>query len=201
MEVTKQEAQGALDEISRVSEKTRQALAQGPSPQILMLWGLVWVVGNVATQFAPMKGGLVWMVAGSLGAVGTYVMKSRYASRVTHTDGTSDPNMRKIGWAWGILFAYGVLWVIILNPAGGDRSGATISRQVSAFFSTIPMFAYVLGGIWFGRFYVILGLAVTAGTVIGLFFFPAFFWIWMAVFGGGALLLSGLYMKQTWGLV
>ena len=62
----------------------------------------------------------------------------------------------------------------------------------------MAMFAYVVGGLWLGRFFVWLGLGVTAVTLVSLFALPDYFWIVMAVIGGGAMLLSGLHMRRTW---
>lgn len=196
MDISKQEAQGALDDIARISAKTQRALSNGPSPAILMLWGGVWALGNAATHFAPTKVGLIWTVVGTLGFIGTSLLKARFAKQVTKTDGTADPNMSKIGWFWAILFGYAILWAWILYP-GRDHNFTSGSQHLSAFLATIPMFAYTVGGLWFGRFWLWLGLAVTAITIIGLCFVPDYFWLWMAAFGGGALFLSGMYMKKS----
>ena len=136
------------------------------------------------------------MVCGSCGFFGTSLLKARYARRVTKTDGTTDPNMSKIGWFWVILVGYATLWAYILYPGAEVRDFADGMRRMSAFLTTIPMFAYTIGGLWFGRFYVFLGLIVTAFTMIGFLFMPEYFWLWMAAFGGGALFASGIYMKQ-----
>ena len=197
MEVSKQEAQAALEEIASISERTKRTLSSGASPEVLMLWGLVWVVGNLATHFEPRLVGLIWSVVGGLGFLGTIALKARHRKVVTKIDGTSDPNTQRIAWFWAALTVYTVLWLFILEPWGTDRSFVSITRRMSAFFATIPMFAYVVGGLWLGRFYIWLGAIVTALTVVGLYALPEYFWIWMAAFGGGALLLSGIQMKRT----
>jgi len=198
MEIGKKEAEAALKEIASVSEKTKRAISTGPAPEILMLWGIVWLFGNGSAQFAPQFVGVVWPVLAVVGSIGSSWLGIRHARRITNIDGTADPALKRIFWFWLVLFLYATVWIAILNPAGGERSGATIARQVGAFFTTIPMFAYVVGGLWFGRFYIWLGLGVTLVTLVGLFGFPGYFWIGMAVFGGGALLLSGLHMRRTW---
>ena len=197
MEVSKQEAQAALNEIASISERTKRTLTSGASPEVLILWGLVWVVGNLATHFEPRLVGLIWTAIGSVGVLGTIVLKARHRKSVTRIDGTSDANAQRIGWFWAALAAYTLVWLFILAPWGTDHSFLSLTRRMSAFFATIPMFAYVVGGLWFGRFYVWLGAIVTALTVVGLYAFPEYFWIWMSVFGGGALLLSGVQMKRT----
>lgn len=198
MEIGRKEAEAVLKEIALVSEKTKRAISTGPAPEILMLWGIVWLLGYGSVQFAPRFVGVIWPVLAVVGSLASIWMGFRHSRRVSNIDGTADPNLKRIVWFWLVLILYAVVWIVILNPAGGERSGAAISRQVSAFFTTIAMFAYVVGGLWIGRFYIWLGLGVTLVTLVGLFGFPAYFWIGMAVFGGGALLLSGLHMRRTW---
>jgi hypothetical protein len=60
------------------------------------------------------------------------------------------------------------------------------------------MFAYVVTGLWLEHFMVWLGLVVTALTVIGLFLLPSYFYIWMAVVGGGTLAGTGLFIRNRW---
>lgn len=198
MEITQDDAQRALQDIAAVSDRTKRALSLGPAPEILMLWGLVWMCCYAGNQFASQLSGPIWLVGVAAGTIGSCALGYRSSKSVTKTDGTKDPNIGKIGLAWCALFGYAVLWVFILDPNGGERSGELASMQTSAFIATIPMFGYVVGGLWLGRFYVWLGLIVTAITMVGLLGFPQFFWIWMAFFGGGALFATGLYMRKVW---
>jgi hypothetical protein len=43
-----------------------------------------------------------------------------------------------------------------------------------------------------------IGLAVTGLAVLGLFLVPNWFWIWMAVMGGGTLVGTGLLVRNRW---
>ena len=71
-------------------------------------------------------------------------------------------------------------------------------NHVLAFFATVGMFGYVVGGLWFGRFWVIVGLFVTSLILIGLYAMPQWFLIWMAFVGGGVLVFSGVMVKRLW---
>ena len=42
------------------------------------------------------------------------------------------------------------------------------------------------------------GSTSTAIILAGVFLFPGIFWLWMAVFGGGALIASGFYVRHFW---
>lgn len=60
------------------------------------------------------------------------------------------------------------------------------------------MFAYVVMGLWTDRFLMWLGLFVTATALAGYFLVNPYFCLWMAVTGGGALMVTGLYIRHRW---
>jgi hypothetical protein len=94
-----------------------------------------------------------------------------------------------VGLAWLVVFGYMILWGILLHP---DKASGM------AFFCTVPMCGYVICGLWLSRFWIWLGLIVTGLTIAGLSFMPAWFALWMAVTGGGSLILSGLFIRKFW---
>ena len=72
-------------------------------------------------------------------------------------------------------------------------------RIMSAVIVTVPMFAYVVMGLWgCGQYMIWLGLGITALTVLGLYAFPSFFYLWMAAVGGGALFGVGIIARRQW---
>jgi hypothetical protein len=116
----------------------------------------------------------------------------------------------RIGIFWLVLFAYAVLWFFLLHSEihpgrpgvsfdalSADNEEA-VRQQLGVFCATIAMFAYVVGGLWLGRFFIWLGAGVTILTVAGYFFAPAWFNLWMAVTGGGSLIVAGLYIRRYW---
>ena len=59
------------------------------------------------------------------------------------------------------------------------------------------MLFYTIAGLWFGRAYVVIGVGITALTLIGYFFIGDWFKPWMAVVNGGGLVLGGLWMRRS----
>jgi len=60
------------------------------------------------------------------------------------------------------------------------------------------MLFYCLAGLWFGRAFIVIGLAITVLTLIGyLFITGGMFLLWMAAVNGGGLVLSGLWMRRS----
>src|SRR5579883_815804 len=198
MNISKEEARESLDEIQSVIEKTRKAVAHGAASSMLIFWGLIWVVGYSGTQFFPQSAGYLWLGLITVGILGSWFfgMRQGPASR--------SANHGRIGAFWLILFAYAFLWLMLLwpqpLPAGMEwgHYQPLNDRQISAFLTTVPMFAYVVGGMWLGRFFIWLGALVTVLTLVGYFYLPSLFYVWMAITGGGSLIVAGLYIRKSW---
>ena len=59
------------------------------------------------------------------------------------------------------------------------------------------MLVYTIAGLWVGHAFVVIGLSITALTLIGYFFIGDTFDLWMAFVNGGGLMLSGLWMRRS----
>jgi len=199
MNVTKQEAQDSLNEIHDVIYQTRLAIGRSGSSSILILWGVIWVIGYSVGQFVPKWAGLIWAPLVLIGSIGSWIGGSR-----SRPAGARGGFGLRIGIAWLVLFAYASLWVCLLHPAhlpsGVEWANyqPINDRQIGAFFATVPMFAYVVGGLWLGRFFVWLGAIVTALTIAGYCLLPGWFNLWMAFTGGGSLIVAGLFIRKYW---
>jgi hypothetical protein len=191
MEITQHAAQESLDEVRRITRETRTAIANTGIGEILMLWGVIWFVAFGATQFWPQQAGWVWLVGDTLGVIGTILL----ATGMVRPHPVRSPAMRRAGWRmfgfWCVLSAYSWFWLFILPPMTG--------LQVSAFITTIVMFAYVVLGLWFeSPFLTALGLIVTVFVAAGYWLWPQYYCLWLSFAGGGALFGSGLYMRARW---
>ena len=68
--------------------------------------------------------------------------------------------------------------------------------QVAAFFPLLIALWYVLQGIWARSARIgVLGLALGVLAVAGYLWLGAYFLLWMAGAGGGALILGGFWMR------
>ncbi|MHC4332328.1 MAG: hypothetical protein ACYSUV_01090, partial [Planctomycetota bacterium] len=84
------------------------------------------------------------------------------------------------------------IWLSILRPYR--------AIQMNAFICTVIMFAYVISGLWSKSYYMVwLGLFVTCITMTGLYLIPPrYYCLWMAPVGGGAFLVTGIYIRSSW---
>jgi len=211
MEISSEEARESLAQAQDAAARTRKLLACRGADALFVVWGLVWFLGYLGTEFAPRllaltKGGEVrgetvfWTVNGlwlALIALGTAVSAAVWKRRSpTKTDGGA-----RFGWFWLLLYVYVNFWIFLLWPfikVEGPVESVRFWRHMGAIGATVPMFAYVVMGLWLDHFMIWIGLAITGLTVLGLFLVPAWFWIWMAVMGGGSLVSTGFLIRNRW---
>jgi hypothetical protein len=199
MEISRDEARNALQEIDTARNLTRKAIAEGCSSHILVLWGVIWMVCYGLGQFVPAWSGKVWLIGAPIGAVASWLIGMQTRSIM------KGPSDLKIGLAWLGTCIFALIWASLLLPVGIPQglenpasSGALMTRKVSAYASTVPMYLYILGGLWLGSFLVRLGLLVTILTLIAYWFSGPWFDLSMAIAGGGALIASGIFIRRVW---
>ena len=193
MNVTNEDAVQSLAQVEEVMAKTRQSLVSTYAGPFLILWGFIWVVSYLGTHFFLMWVDWIWNISSGLGCIGTIFIFWRLFGRGSATRNPSDKGLvlRTILF-WPLFFAYTFVWLSIVKPGNGV--------VLNAFLVTAIMFAYVVIGLWFGSWLmVVLGIVVTGFTLIGFHLIPAYYYcLWMAVTAGGGLLGTGLYMKLRW---
>jgi len=146
------EARAALAEVGRVIDQTRLTLAHGPAAPILILWGVIWVIADCTTQFYPAAMQWLWLPLDIAGIGGSLWFPARHRVKVKR------PGLWRFGLAWGILFFYAYLWIFLLCQAHWPQTNEQWQafeptyRRLTAYAHTIPMFAYVIMGLWLGRF-------------------------------------------------
>lgn len=183
MNITREDAQASLGMIEETMDRTVRHLQFKGASQLLVVWGLIWIVGFLGTQYYPRIDEWIWLVVDVIGVGLTTVICNKTFGQVRSEAGA------RIGWFWGALFVYAYLYMAILGPLDGT--------QVAAFIAAHVMFAYVVMGLWLKVNGMIwLGGAITFMVAIGYFALHPYFGLWMAITGGGTLLLSGLYMGR-----
>lgn len=204
MEMTRQEAQDSLDQIRAVVNQTRRNIAVGSTGPALIIWGAIWFIAYIGTyvsyflkwQFYQIHltnrisidihmAGLCWMLLIPIGVVATWFIAVRKSP-------TRSRHNKRWGLCWLMLFIYSDIWLALLWPWN--------EYQISAFLASVPMFAYIVMGIWADRVLLWVGVAVTVLVLFGFFLlhFQPLFWLWMAVLGGGTLAGTGLYIRLRW---
>ena len=183
MTIDSQQASEALSEINEIARRVRQSTIYNLTSQMLIMWGALVFAANIATFLWPRSAGYVWFAVDALGIAGSFAI-SAYAYPRTKIR-TFD--MRMLA-AFLLFLAFGIFccWLGRFTP-----------RQIGTFWPIYFMLFYTIAGLWVGTAYVVIGLGITALTLIGYFFIGAWFEPWMAVVNGGGLVLGGFWMRRN----
>jgi hypothetical protein len=195
--VTPDEARFALEEIDRVGRHIRKTIGTGRAAPMLILWGSIWVVGFTGQQFLPHSYRL-WL---GLDAVGIAIS---FFSRWNRSTPIKHPHNARIGFSWMILFIFAGLWCSLISPWEMSHADAWsayapfMERKMALLWVTVCMFAYMIMGLWLDRFFLWLGGIVTLLALVGYFFIRDYFFLWIAIAGGGSLIASGVFIRKFW---
>ena len=178
MSLSPEQAAAALREIEETRQRSLELVVYRQGAPVLVLWGVIWIVGFASNAMWPTYAAIVWTVLTVLGAVASWLISR---------GGNPGQNLRYVAsWAVFLLLFYGA--GPILAPQTTSQRAALAALLVAA--------AYALAGIWWLQRYLWLGLALFAVTLFGFFFAP-WFELWMAVMGGGGLILGGLWLRAA----
>ncbi len=184
MDISTSEAASALDSIERVVQRVKQSRIYRQASDFMILWGALVFAGYALTYAAPRNAPMIWIgiqAAGFAASVALIALKGQ---------GHEAALAWRLAGALLLFFAFGLLWTVVLGKFG--------PRELGAFWATFFMFGYTAAGLWFGRGFILLGLAITALTVAGYFLAPpASFDLFMAFADGGGLICCGLWMRRA----
>jgi len=140
---------------------------------------VIWAIGYGLCDGFPRHANAIWAVLVPIGLVA-----GLFASRGTKP---------LFAWRYGVIalamFAFFAATFFVMWPVTG--------RQTAAFIPLFVALAYVLAGIFRGPRYIVAGLVIAAATLCGFVLLHDHFMLWMAVVGGGALILAGLWMRKV----
>jgi len=191
MNISQEEARASLSSVRDATVRAHRAIASAYTNPLLILWGMLWIIAYTATHFYLSYAFRIFTAMAVVGGLGTAVIVWIFHSKGPIQE-TSGP---KLNWRvtifWILLCVYIPVWLFLLAPFSGI--------QCNAFICTASMFAYIVMGLWFdNRFMIVLGLALTAATLVGFYILRDFYCLWMAFVGGGTLLGTGLYIRLRW---
>jgi hypothetical protein len=189
--ISQEDAQASLSTVHDVINQTNRAIASTYANPALMLWGALWVIAFTASHFYYTYAFHIFMAMAAVGGAGTFLIFRIFHSNAPVKEASSKKMGWRIGVFWILLIVYVTIWLSLLAPFDGI--------QCNAFICTAAMFAYIVMGLWFGsHFMIVLGLAVTAATLVGYYLLIDYYCLWMAAMGGGAIFGTGLYIRLKW---
>jgi hypothetical protein len=185
MTIDSKEASAALSDIKVMVERVRQSRIYDIASQIMIAAGVLVVAGNLINFVSPRHGAYIWITVNILNVV----VAAGLAMRSARSTGIHAFDYR-VFVAFALFYAFGVFCCNVLGHFG--------PREQGTFWAIYFMLFYCLAGLWFGRAFIAIGLAITVLTLIGYAFIGgASFLLWMALVNGGGLVLSGLWMRRS----
>jgi hypothetical protein len=183
MPISTTEAEHSLRDIALASSASARFYGYRVASPHLILWGVIWALGYGANYFFPSQV-LIWPALILIGIGGSSWLGWR-AGR---------SNASPADWRYAATALAVFLFVAAVFAVLPPRTEA----QVSAFFPIFVAFSYAVMGIWTGGLrLVVTAASIAALTLGGFFWLPHLFTLWMAVVGGGALILGGIWFQRA----
>ena len=193
MNVSRDEAAQALEEIDRAGGRMRQLGLYADSAPMFVLWGLIWLVANLVTEFAPAWSSRAWLTGLAVGVPLTIFFSARQGrrngARIRQAGGDARAQGRRMALHTVTTACFFVSIMIIVSPLS--------ARQQVAFISLFFAAGYAYGGIWAGWRLYAIGAVTAAAVMFGFLVLQQHFFLWMALVGGGALLAGGLWLRKA----
>ncbi|MCX6030607.1 MAG: hypothetical protein NT169_15075 [Chloroflexi bacterium] len=189
MNVSPTEAEEALAAIQTMTQKTRHSIASSGAYITLIVTGVIWLVGFLATQF--LTGEIVvyiWTGLSILGTTLATVLGIRMGRRVRSPSAAA--TTKRIGLFWLLLVFYCIATIAVAWPMDG--------KQLTVLIVLFIMVGQLAMGLLFSFASVWWPLPITALVLISYFLLPGFFYLWMGVLGGGGMIALGLYIRSRW---
>jgi hypothetical protein len=184
MPLSSSEAEHTLRDISATGRAAKTFYGYRTAAPHFILWGVIWMLGYGSAYFLPNNNGYIWMGLDAIGIAGSFWLGFRARN--------SKPGIQ------GLRYFATAIAVFLFVAAFFSIMPPQTNAQVSAFFPILVALFYSLVGIWTGGLRMLVaGVAIAALTVGGFFWLPQIFALWMAIVGGGALILGGIWFRRA----
>jgi hypothetical protein len=188
MNISKDDAAKALSEIATTQGRSYTLTGYRIAGPILIVWGVIWILCYAAMGVLhPSQWNYVWIPADLSGIVATLMLSRAGKAQDGAKSGT------KTGWR---VFGYVVL-VGVFCSAIFSMFRPSDPHVYMAFPGLATGMIYAAIGIWRMTRYIWVGAIVIAASLIGFFYFPSILAFWMAVTGGGGLIVTGLLFRRA----
>ena len=189
MNISPNEAEEALAAIQTMMKKTRRAISNSGAYNFLILWGFIWTVGFLNSQFLPNQtASYVWIGLDIAGGILSAIIGIRLNRGIRTTTPTTTG--KRIAFFWLILFLYCVMATAVAWPVDGKQLAMFIIFFVTIGWISMGLLLSFASAWW--------GLALIALSLISYFVFPGVFYLLMAILGGGGMIALGMYIRFRW---
>ena len=189
MNITPDEAKEALTAIQAMEQKTRRSIAAGGTPITLIVTSSIWMIGFICNQFivGPILP-YIWIGLSVVGSLVAVLLSRRIHHRM-HSPSTT-PMVKRVGLFWILLVVFAIITILIANPKDGKQT------------TILVILFYLIGqmamGLPFSFSVAWWTLPVAGLALVGYFFFPVVFYLWMGALVGSAMIVLGVCIQRKW---
>jgi hypothetical protein len=189
MNISQTEAQEALTSIKGMTHKMRHALAASGASITLIATGIVWLVGFMASQFLSGPAvAVVWVMTSVLGSA-LAVILGRRSDKTVRSPLTSQV-VKRVSLYWLVLILFALAVMLVARPEPGKQTTMLVILFIMlGQFSMGLLFSF--SSVWWAPLITVLALA-------GFYLFPGYFFLWLALLGGGGMIALGVYIRLRW---
>ncbi len=184
MEISPSEAEKTMASIREAEDQMRKTLGASGGAYQIIIWGVIMVIGYTLNQFADKLGVVLvavpWIVMSVVGNILCAVISFRMGRKFHH------PMAARIGFLWAVFVLFGLIGAIFIHP--------TDPREINLLIYLLVMLWLAVMGLWVRLPLLWISLAVTGLLVFGYFVLPDYFFLWLAIVGGGTMIGSGLLL-------
>lgn len=189
MDISPTEAEEALAAIQTMMQKTRRSISSSGAYKFLILWGVIWMLGFLGSQFLSKDiANYVWIGLDILGGILSMVIGIRLNRGVRSSTHTTSGI--RIGFFWLLLFFYCVAAIGIAWPVDGKQFAMFIILFVTVGWIAMGLLLSFASTWW--------GLALLGLSLVSYFLLEDYFFFIMAFVGGGGMIALGIYVRNRW---
>jgi hypothetical protein len=97
---------------------------------------------------------------------------------------------RRVGVFWLLLILFAAAFFAVARPSDG--------KQATMFVILFNLLGQMGMGLLFSFSAVWWTIPITILALVGYFFFPSIFYLWIAILGGGGMIALGIYIRSRW---
>ena len=185
--ITAEQAADVLKEVATTERRSAEAYSYSQTAPHCFVWGAVWFLGYGAEALAPIAHpqwmwlGWWWLALSMSGALASTRIGVQQGSR-------RNSNACRMTALFAIMWLFTLALFQIMHAR---------ELQIAAYFPLAFSAIYAAIGLWLGLRYILVGIFMAVSTLGAYYFLREHFLLWMALVGGGSLLLTGLWMRKA----
>lgn len=181
MNIDPSEANEALEAIHTTEQKmTRDQNAWGAGYH-LIVWGVICLIGFTISQFSSalpaVIGRSTWIVLNVVGNIISWSIGLRMRYKIQNNFGI------RIALLWILFVGFAAVGAFFVHPAGPQEITVLLLLIINLWLAVM--------GLWLNLTMLWEALAFSAVTLAAYYFVPGYFFLCLAVLGGGVMIAAG----------